>query len=214
MGGSKKPGPVNPPTAPYRVPARTPGPTGVNDHGDPNLTSHLGDTPGPVGVKDGGDPTLPRLKPGAPGHAGQADDGTSLAGGFDHPPTAPGMYLWLQPQTSDEGQWIPIYSYSIAPHPTISGTSSERDSADKSLEIQFTTSLNYAQSLMKLANEGKLVSGTLRQMASEGKQMELSFTEGGIGSVRLGGMNTQFSIIAAPHIKYPAYDESPKPGFH
>jgi len=212
VGGSKKPGPVNPPAAPYRVPARTPGPTGVNDHGDPNTTSHLGDTPGPVGVKDGGDPTLPKLKPGAAGHAGQADDGTALAGGFDHPPTAPGTYLWLQPE-GDEGQWIPIYSYSFgSSNVTISGSSGKDDSADKSRDIHFTTSLNYAQWLMKLSTDGKLVSGTLRQIASEGKQvMGFSFTEGAIGSVQMGGSNTQFTLNAVPHFKFPASQESTEP---
>jgi hypothetical protein len=38
------------------VPARTPGPLGVNDHADPNVAAYLGDTPGPMGIGDFADP--------------------------------------------------------------------------------------------------------------------------------------------------------------
>jgi hypothetical protein len=40
------------------VPARTPGPLGVNDYADPNALAQLGDIPGSVGVNDRVDPTL------------------------------------------------------------------------------------------------------------------------------------------------------------
>ncbi|NTV96644.1 MAG: hypothetical protein HGA75_14740 [Thiobacillus sp.] len=43
--------------------ARTPGPLGLNDQGDPNICSLLGDTPGVLGCKDVGDPTLAPLQP-------------------------------------------------------------------------------------------------------------------------------------------------------
>lgn len=43
---------------PTCLPARTPGPLGINDHADPNVTAFVGDTPGPLGIRDCGDPTL------------------------------------------------------------------------------------------------------------------------------------------------------------
>src|SRR5215467_1574038 len=39
------------PFLPY-CPAKTPGPTGINDSGDPNVISELGDTPGSLGIND------------------------------------------------------------------------------------------------------------------------------------------------------------------
>lgn len=42
----------------YYIPARTCGPLGINDHGDPNVTSMLGDTPGSLGMNDHADPSL------------------------------------------------------------------------------------------------------------------------------------------------------------
>jgi putative chitinase len=41
--------------------ARTPGPLGFHDQGDPNIATLLGDTPGPLGFADYADPSLPRL---------------------------------------------------------------------------------------------------------------------------------------------------------
>jgi len=58
MANSCKPGPLNPPPGPWRIPARTPGPLGWMDQGDPMLTTLLGDTPGSLGVRDWADPTL------------------------------------------------------------------------------------------------------------------------------------------------------------
>jgi len=40
------------------LPAGTPGPLGLNDRADPNVTACFGDTPGPVGVNDSADPDL------------------------------------------------------------------------------------------------------------------------------------------------------------
>ena len=59
MAESRKPGSYNPPFGICRIPARTRGPLGYNDQGDPNLTTLLGDTPGTLGVNDYADPTLP-----------------------------------------------------------------------------------------------------------------------------------------------------------
>lgn len=42
-------------------PARTPGPLGLNDQGDPNVTTRLGDTPGPLGANDHADANLRRV---------------------------------------------------------------------------------------------------------------------------------------------------------
>lgn len=57
MGGSSTPGPLNH-LQQGAVPARTPGPFGLNDQGDPNVCSLSGDTPGSVGVKDAAVPPL------------------------------------------------------------------------------------------------------------------------------------------------------------
>jgi GH24 family phage-related lysozyme (muramidase) len=68
-------------------PARTQGPLGYNDHGDPNVTTLLGDTPSTLGRHDAGDSTLP--KPGAngiaaaPGTVAAAASGVPLAIGSD-----------------------------------------------------------------------------------------------------------------------------------
>lgn len=45
-------------STPAFIPARTPGPTGWNDAGDPNVTTLLGDTGGPLGYGDYADPAL------------------------------------------------------------------------------------------------------------------------------------------------------------
>ena len=51
-------------------PARTPGTLGINDHGDPNAWSFLGDTPGSLGLWDFGDPAQTPLRPGFPSLGG------------------------------------------------------------------------------------------------------------------------------------------------
>lgn len=64
---------------------RTPGSLGVNDHGDPNMCTRLGDTPGVLGVLDWGDPGLPRSVPGRGGGSGlmcSVADGVPLAAGL------------------------------------------------------------------------------------------------------------------------------------
>ena len=61
MAGSSKPGPLNPPMGYCRIPARTPGPLGMRDQGDPSVTTLLGDTPGPLGFKDWASPNLSSL---------------------------------------------------------------------------------------------------------------------------------------------------------
>src|ERR1700753_2378132 len=70
---------------PQRIPARTPGPLGCNDHGDPTVTTLLGDTPGPLGWNDHGDPTLEFLTGESNTCAGpyRSSDGTALSVGFD-----------------------------------------------------------------------------------------------------------------------------------
>ena len=81
MAGSCQRGPLNPPVGVCRIPPRTPGPLGMNDQSDPNVTALLGDTPGPIGYLDGADPTLPQFSFSAPlsGLMCRADDGTPLS---------------------------------------------------------------------------------------------------------------------------------------
>ena len=62
MANSLFPGPIRAfcnPRSPFRYAARSPGPLGINDQGDPNCASLLGDTPGTLGLCDLGDPTMP-----------------------------------------------------------------------------------------------------------------------------------------------------------
>ena len=58
MANSRKPGPLNPPMHWCLIPALTPGPLGLFDQGDPNVTTLLGDTPGPLGMNDANDPSM------------------------------------------------------------------------------------------------------------------------------------------------------------
>jgi hypothetical protein len=58
MANSRKPGPANPPMDWRLSPAMTPGPLGLFDQGDPNVTTLLGDTPGPLGMNDANDPSM------------------------------------------------------------------------------------------------------------------------------------------------------------
>lgn len=91
MAGSSKPGPTTPPIDSCRVAPRTPGPLGINDHADPNVTSLLGDTPSSVGLLDWADPNLSQLSSSDP----YADlmcrnsDGDALSIGFDFKAPAP-----------------------------------------------------------------------------------------------------------------------------
>ncbi|HWY23081.1 MAG TPA: hypothetical protein VNX26_17785 [Candidatus Acidoferrum sp.] len=87
MAGSRKPGPINPPSAGSQIPPRTPGPLGVNDQADPNVTSLLGDTPGSLGIFDWADPTLPLYSSTVP-YADlvcRSPDGFPLSVGMDQP---------------------------------------------------------------------------------------------------------------------------------
>ena len=81
--------PLNPPMGGMcRVPARTPGPMGYLDQGDPNVTSLLGVTPGPLGSWDHGDPSLPMCYVQSPFWLGglvRMPDGTPLALGSFQP---------------------------------------------------------------------------------------------------------------------------------
>ncbi|MDD1622290.1 MAG: hypothetical protein LUQ11_12500 [Methylococcaceae bacterium] len=81
MAGSIKCGPLNPPLGLVRIPSRTCGPLGMNDQGDPNVTSLLGDTPGPLGSNDYADLSLPRLSDSGnwPGSFSILSDGTKVA---------------------------------------------------------------------------------------------------------------------------------------
>lgn len=58
MANSRKPGPLQSPSGTSVIPARTPGPMGMFDQGDPNVTTALGDTPGPLGHNDANDPSI------------------------------------------------------------------------------------------------------------------------------------------------------------
>lgn len=91
MAGSCQPRPLTPPVYACRVPPRTPGPLGVNDQGDPNVTTLVGDTPSSVGLLDGADPTLPQFS-SAESYAGlvcRATDGIPLAVGFNFQASTP-----------------------------------------------------------------------------------------------------------------------------
>jgi len=69
-------------------PARTPGPLGLNDHGDPNVTTRLGNTPGPLGINDHADVNLRRVTSpsGAPiGQACRLPCGTAVTVGSRTP---------------------------------------------------------------------------------------------------------------------------------
>ena len=93
-----------PPGAPG--PARTQGPLGLNDHGDPNVTTRLGDTPGPLGRQDAGDPTLAKGAGGAPGTVAAAASGVPLAVGSGKaatPPPTKDPKVW--------GDWTPPAGY-------------------------------------------------------------------------------------------------------
>ena len=80
MANSVIPGPLNG-FGPW-TPARTPGVLGMNDQGDPNRTTLLGDTPGPLGFNDWADPNLNRLTVNHPSlfaRSVRTDRGVALA---------------------------------------------------------------------------------------------------------------------------------------
>jgi hypothetical protein len=70
------------------TPARTPGPLGLFDQGDPLWCSRLGDTPSCTGLRDGADATLPWWSPALPPTLGplRASDGTPMAMPVNAPP--------------------------------------------------------------------------------------------------------------------------------
>ncbi|WP_395735940.1 hypothetical protein [Prosthecobacter sp.] len=61
MATSYQCGPLNPQKSYSLMPASSCGPVGVNDQGDPNIRSRVGDTPGPLGVNDYADPLIQML---------------------------------------------------------------------------------------------------------------------------------------------------------
>ena len=81
MANSKLPGiQLNPPGA--FTPARTPGHLGLNDQGDPNKLTRLGDTPGALGFNDWADPNLKTWTAGSGFNFAQSvrtDTGVALA---------------------------------------------------------------------------------------------------------------------------------------
>jgi GH24 family phage-related lysozyme (muramidase) len=82
MAESRKPGPTNPPMGSCLVPARTCGPLGYLDQGDPTVTTLLGDTPGPLGHNDWATPAIAdynQLPIRLAGGICRADDGTPLS---------------------------------------------------------------------------------------------------------------------------------------
>lgn len=82
MANSTLPGPAGIAPRPLAA-ARTPGPLGRNDAGDPNVTTRQGDTPGPVGANDHGDPNLPAASARNGQTPGKLPDGTPVSGGSD-----------------------------------------------------------------------------------------------------------------------------------
>ena len=81
MAISKLPGCIGMHLRPW-TPARTAGPLGYFDQGDPRLTTLLGDTPGPLGFNDWADPTLARYSlrgPRLPGMCMRTADGVALS---------------------------------------------------------------------------------------------------------------------------------------
>lgn len=73
----------------FRVPARSPGPLGINDQGDPSLTSVLGDTPGPLGINDHAAPVRSHLLDlHVIGASYFAQDGTPMTHGICNDPPA------------------------------------------------------------------------------------------------------------------------------
>jgi hypothetical protein len=103
MAGSGRPGPLTPPIESSCIPPRTPGSLGINDQGDPNLATLLGDTPGSVGLLDWADPTLRQLSSTLPNANLVCVDpkGSALSFGFDlqtstpSVPAAPAQYVSL-----------------------------------------------------------------------------------------------------------------------
>lgn len=95
---------ISPPSAGAPGPARTQGVLGYNDHGDPNVTTRLGDTPGPLGRLDAGDHTLAKGAAGAPGTVAAAASGVPLAVGSDKTATpTKDPKVW--------GDWTPPAGY-------------------------------------------------------------------------------------------------------
>jgi hypothetical protein len=66
MSDNKKPAPTSPNAGQLICPARTPGPLGVNDQGDPSVLTRLGATPGPTGINDYGQQVCWAPRPGIP----------------------------------------------------------------------------------------------------------------------------------------------------
>ena len=103
MGSSRIPGSYNPPDNVCRVPARTPGPLGLFDQADPNMTTLAGDTPGTLGLRDHGDPTLPFTPIGGTSGSSvvRTVAGPALATGSPNPaaqPVDPNLWkAWMPP---------------------------------------------------------------------------------------------------------------------
>lgn len=83
MASSRMPGPTGVKPSVLAVPARTPGPLGMNDAADPTVTSQLGDTPGPLGSGDLGDPNLPAATVKGGVTPAKLPDGTPVSPGSD-----------------------------------------------------------------------------------------------------------------------------------
>lgn len=87
MAASRRPGSIGLGLVERVSPARTPGPLGLFDQGDPDLATLLGDTPGPLGFNDWADQTLGRSGSlGMPslGGIGSSPDGAALSLGALH----------------------------------------------------------------------------------------------------------------------------------
>lgn len=82
MATSRPPGPLC--SADQWPAAATPGPLGLNDHGDPDVCTRVGDTPGPLGFFDLADAELPPLlaQSGFVANPARTKDGTALTAGW------------------------------------------------------------------------------------------------------------------------------------
>jgi hypothetical protein len=219
MGGSQKPCPTAPPVGKYPIPAQTPGSLGKNDHGDPNVTTRLGDTPGPVGVKDGADPTLPTLSAHNAGPASKTKGGTAVAVGMDHSTLKPGIYLLLQARKDDPGKWITIQSFHWEKGTNLTGgTGAGRDEPLQKRDLELAASQDSgASDLFAPANQTRVWSGKLSWVGTDGTStLEIEFTGALVTHLNMGagrggdGSTISFGLsLGTLKFRYPQSENMP-----
>ncbi len=128
MANTRTPGPERASDGKPTVPAKTPGPSGVNDQADPNKHAELGDTPGPGGVNDKADATLPAYN-GTP-QPSVAKDGTKVAPATTEPPAAPVTDSEIEALDLAPNARAGAYALKKA-HPTVKFTSGRRAKEDQ-----------------------------------------------------------------------------------